>query len=212
MDTAIYARVSTTDQNCDLQLSELREYAKRRGWRIVGEYVDTGWSGAKASRPQLDKLMADAARRKFAVILAWKIDRFSRSTQHFYEQLGRLTSWGVRFIAVTQGIDTDQNNPMSRFMLHILSAVAEFERDIIIERVTAGVRSYRAAYGAGRVGKHRHSKSGKDLPHGRPRAVFDRVRAAEMRGKGTSIRDIARAMNVGIGTVHRLLAAGVPKS
>ena len=99
MRVAIYARVSTTDQNCDMQLRELREYIKRRGWVNAGEYVDTGWSGGKASRPQLDRLMRDAAQHKCDCVLCWKLDRFTRSMTHLVEQLGRLRSAGVRFIA-----------------------------------------------------------------------------------------------------------------
>src|SRR5262245_61222811 len=99
MKVAIYARVSTTDQNCELQLGELREYCGRRGWEIACEYIDTGWSGAKAQRPQLLKLMKDAAAHQFGCVLVWKLDRFSRSMVHLNEQLGLLRSAGVRFIA-----------------------------------------------------------------------------------------------------------------
>ena len=126
MKTVIYARVSTTDQNCEMQVGELREYVSRRGWESAGEYVDTGISGSKASRPALDKLMAGAARRAFDCVLVYKIDRFGRSVLHLSQQLAALTSYGVRFIAVSQGIDTDASNPSSRLMLTILAGVAEF--------------------------------------------------------------------------------------
>jgi len=115
IQTAIYARVSTLDQTCESQLRELRDYVARRGWTIIGEYVDTGWSGAKASRPQLDKLMADASQRRFDCICVYKIDRFGRSVLHLNQQLATLTSYGVRFIAVSQGLDTDKASPTSRF-------------------------------------------------------------------------------------------------
>src|SRR5690242_2382113 len=92
---AVYARVSTTDQNCDLQLRELREYIARRGWESAGEYVDTGVSGTKASRPALDRLMTAAARRDFDAVLVYKIDRFGRSVLHLSQQLAALTSYGV---------------------------------------------------------------------------------------------------------------------
>jgi putative DNA-invertase from lambdoid prophage Rac len=208
MKVAIYARVSTTDQNCELQLTELREYVKRRGWEIAGEYVDTGWSGAKAQRPQLLKLMKDATAHKVDCVLVWKLDRFSRSMMHLNEQLAALNSAGVRFIAVTQSIDTDQSNPTSRLLLHILGAVAEFERELIKERVNSGVQTYRKAYAAGRIGAGgRCSRSGKNRAHGRPKAVFDRQRAADMVRGGMGMRAVAKALGVGLATVSRELKA-----
>src|SRR5437660_523456 len=162
MKAAIYARVSTSDQNCGMQLRELREYAHRRGWEVAGEYVDTGWSGAKASRPQLDRLMQDASRRGFDAVLVYKLDRFGRSVRNCLDGIEALRSHGVRFLAVSQNIDTDESNPTSRLMLHILAAVAEFERELIRERVSAGMRSAKA----------RGTRSGKAM--GRPRRIFDR--------------------------------------
>jgi DNA invertase Pin-like site-specific DNA recombinase len=104
---------------------ELREYVARRGWQIAGEYVDNGFSGSKASRPALDQLMADATLRKFDVIVVWKLDRFGRSVLNLSQHLATLTGYGTRFIAVTQGLDTDQSNSTSRLMLHILASVAD---------------------------------------------------------------------------------------
>ena len=108
-------------KTCDLQLSELRAYAMRHGWEIAGEYVDTGWSGAKASRPEFDRLMADAAARMFDIVLCWKLDRFGRSLLNCKNALQQLQGHGVRFIATSQGIDTDESNPAARFLLHISS-------------------------------------------------------------------------------------------
>ena len=108
MNAAIYARVSTTDQNCELQLRELRDYAGRRGWMVTGEYVDTGWSGARASRPQLDRLMHEAGRRQFDVVLVTKLDRFGRSVRNCLDGIERLRMHGVRFLAASQNIDTDE--------------------------------------------------------------------------------------------------------
>jgi putative DNA-invertase from lambdoid prophage Rac len=153
---AIYARVSTQDQNCEMQVRELREYAARRGWDVHAEYVDTGWSGAKASRPQLDRLTRDAALRRFDAVLVWKLDRFGRSVRHCLDGIEALRAHGVRFLAVSQSIDTDESNPTARLLLHILASVAEFERELIRERVRAGIRS----------AKHK----GKTL--GRKRVVF----------------------------------------
>src|SRR5512133_63115 len=127
-----------------MQLRELREYAAARKWSVYAEYVDTGWSGAKASRPELNRLMADARKRRFDCVCVWKLDRWGRSVQHSITSIQELNSLGVRFIAVTQNLDTDASNPMARFMLTIMAAFAELEREIIRERVTAGVRAARA--------------------------------------------------------------------
>src|SRR3712207_1518300 len=113
MRCALYARVSTTDQTCAMQLRELRQYISRRDWKNGGEYVDTGFSGAKASRPALDRLMADAAQRKFDCVVVYKIDRFGRSVLHLNQQMAALTGCGVRFIASSQSLDTDEKNPTS---------------------------------------------------------------------------------------------------
>ena len=188
--TAIYARVSTNDQTCEMQLRELREYCQHRGWRVVDEYVDTGWNGSKASRPELDRLMADARQRRIDCIVVWKLDRWGRSLIHSLQSVQELASLGVRFIAITQNIDTDETNPMSRFLLHIFGAFAEFEREMIRERVRAGVRNAK--------------RKGKQL--GRRRVVFDRSRACEMHKGGASVRQIATALNVGVGTIHRLVS------
>ena len=207
MKVALYARVSTTDQNCELQLHDLREYCQRRGWLIAEEFIDTGFSGTKASRPALDRVMRAAAQHQVDAILVWKIDRFSRSVLHLNQQLADLTSAGVRFIAITQSIDTDEKNPTTRLLLQILGAVAEFEREIIKERTAAGQLAYRSAFQKGLVGKVRHSRSGKNLPIGNQPAVFDRDRARALRKKGYSIRAIAAKCAVGVATIHRLFSA-----
>ena len=186
----IYARVSTTDQNCEMQVRELREYATRRGWQISAEYLDTGWSGTKASRPELDRLMRDASLRRFDAVLVWKLDRFGRSVRNCLDGIESLRSHGVRFLAVSQSIDTDESNPTSRLLLHILASVAEFEREMIRERVSAGVRN------AKRNGKHL----------GRKRVVFNLDKARQMHLAGASVREIATALQVGRGTIQRLLA------
>ena len=205
MRAAIYARVSTTDQKCEMQLAELREYVSRRGWERAGEYVDTGWSGASVNRPEFNRLMRDAARRKFDVVLCWKLDRFGRSLVHCSNALQELKTHGVRFIATSQNIDTDESNPAARFLLHVIMAAAEFERELIRERSMAGQKRYRALYEAGKVGKEVHSKSGKDLPVGRPKRIFARQEVLELRGRGLSYRQIARQMEIGEGTVRRVL-------
>lgn len=205
MKCAIYARVSTTDQNCELQLAELRDYCSRRGWEIAGEYIDAGVSGAKRSRPELDRLMKDAQKHLVECIIVWKLDRFGRSVLHLNEAINSLRSWGVRFICVTQNIDTDQANPTSNLLLQILAAIAEFEREMIRERVNAGLKSYRDAYAAGKVGKKRCSRSGKNLAPHRPRRIFDRTKALDLRAAGKSLREISKQLGVGLGTIARLV-------
>lgn len=145
-----------------------------------GEYVDTGWSGAKASRPELDRLLDDARSRKFDVVCVWKLDRWGRSVQHCLASIQELSDLGVRWIAVTQNLDTDASNPMSRLLLTIMAAIAEFEREMTRDRVTAGLRNAVA--------------NGKRL--GRPPAVFDRQKVRELRAKGLSIRQIAEVTGV----------------
>jgi putative DNA-invertase from lambdoid prophage Rac len=206
MRCAIYARVSTTDQNCDMQLREIREYCDRRGWSVAGEYVDTGVSGSKRSRPELDRMMKDAQQHRVDCVIVWKLDRFGRSVLHLNEALGSLRSWGVRFICITQSIDTDQSNPTSNLLLNMLAAIAEFEREMIRERVNAGLKSYRDAYAAGQIGKKRCSRSGKNLPVGRQRRIFSREKAHELREQGKSIREIARLLGIGKGTAARVFA------
>src|SRR5215831_7336502 len=119
LKVAIYARVSTLDQDCTLQLSELHTYCKGRGWSVAGDYVDKGVSGAKASRPALDKLKAAARKRAFECVLVWKIDRWGRSLIDCINGVRELASLGIRFIAVTQNIDTDESNPGARLMMNM---------------------------------------------------------------------------------------------
>jgi putative DNA-invertase from lambdoid prophage Rac len=168
-----------------MQLRELREYAGRRGWEIADEYVDTGWSGAKASRPELDRLMQDAGRRQFDVVLVYKLDRFGRSVLHLNQQLATLTSHGIRFISTSQALDTDQSNPTSRLLLQILASVAEFEREIIRERTLSGIRAAKA--------------NGKRL--GRPKRVFRRDQVVRLRDeRRLSWRAIAKDLGVPVTT------------
>lgn len=179
--TAIYCRVSTTDQNCEMQLRELREYVSRRDWKIAGEYIDTGFSGSKASRPALDRLMKDASQRKFDCLCVYKLDRYGRSVLNLNQQLAALTSYGVRFIATTQSLDTDEKNPTSRLLLQILASVAEFEREMIRERTLSGIRAAQAA------GKH----------VGRPKRIFRRDEVVRFRDEeGLSWRAIGQKLGI----------------
>jgi DNA invertase Pin-like site-specific DNA recombinase len=193
-----------------MQRRELRAYAQARAWQIVTEFKDEGWSGARADRPAFTQLMQDAATRKFDVVLCWKLDRFGRSLIDCLAAIQQLRSAGVRFIAITQGIDTDENNPAARFQLQVLAAAAEFERELIRERVLAGTMRYRQDYDAGKIGKERSSRSGKNLAIGRPKTVFDREQVSKLRSQGFTLRQIASTLGIGLGTVQRTLGS-VPK-
>ena len=186
MKVAIYTRTSTQDQDCGIQRRELAAEAQRRGWTITHEYTDAGVSGAQRSRPQLNELLAAAARKEFDCVLVWKIDRFGRSVLHFTENLRALDQAGVRFIATSQGIDTDQANPTARLLTHILAAVAEFERDLIRERTSAGMR---------------HAKAN-GVHLGRRHRVFDRERARDLRAAGRSWKEISEALGVPASTIR----------
>jgi DNA invertase Pin-like site-specific DNA recombinase len=122
MRVAIYARVSTLHgQNPEMQLSELREYASRREWTIVDSYVDKGVSGSKESRPELNRLMADAHRRRFDAVLVWKIDRFGRSLKHLVNAIADLAAYGVAFVSLRDSLDL--STPSGRLMFQIIGAV-----------------------------------------------------------------------------------------
>lgn len=205
MTAAIYARVSTVDQNCDMQLTELRAYAERMGWPAV-EYVEKVSGKAGSRRPELNRLMADARLRKFDVVLVWKLDRFGRSLRDLVENIQALDSAGVRFLAPSQNIDTDVKSPMGRLILHLLGAFAEFEHALMMERVHGGQTEYARAYAAGEVGKKRASRSGRNLAPHRPSIIFRRDEAVEMRLAGKSWRAIAEALDVDFSTVRRAVS------
>jgi DNA invertase Pin-like site-specific DNA recombinase len=137
MKVAIYARVSTMDQEPENQLIELRRYVEARGWTIAVEYVDRGVSGAKDRRPALDQMLADAKRRKLDVVVCWRLDRLGRNLKHLVTLLEDLQSLGVAFVSLGEGIDC--TTPAGKLQLHILAALAEFERERIRERVMAGL-------------------------------------------------------------------------
>src|ERR1700745_2529756 len=141
MRCAIYARVSTTDQQVDNQLLELRRYAEARGWELAKEYVDHGVSGAKDRRPAFDQLVTDAKRRKFDVLVCWRLDRLGRSLKHLITFLEDLQVLGVAFVSLAEGIDA--TTPAGKLQMHILGAIAEFERERIRERVLAGLERAR---------------------------------------------------------------------
>jgi DNA invertase Pin-like site-specific DNA recombinase len=138
---AIYARVSTSDQTCENQLLELRRYCEARGWQAT-EYVDSGISGAKDKRPALDGLLKDAKRRRLDVLVCWRLDRLGRNLRHLVTMLEDLNHVGVAFVSLGEGIDC--TTPAGKLQLHILAALAEFERTRIAERVRAGLARVRS--------------------------------------------------------------------
>lgn len=137
MRAAIYARVSTWEQEPENQLRELRTYTAARSWSVV-EYVDRGVSGAKDRRPALDQLVLDAKRRRFDVVVCWRLDRLGRNLRHLVGLIAELESLGVAFVSLNEGIDC--TTPAGKLQLHILAALAEFERERIRERVLAGLQ------------------------------------------------------------------------
>jgi DNA invertase Pin-like site-specific DNA recombinase len=184
-----YIRVSTLDQNPEMQVSELRQWSQRHGYPAPIEYVDEGISGTRASRPALNAMLADVRAGRIQMVITWKLDRLFRSLAHLVQTIQELNALHVRFVAITQGIDTDQNNPMATLLLHLLAAFGQFEREMIRERVTAGVRNAKR----------------KGVQLGRRRVVFDRSRAMEMHEAGTSIKNIATTLGVSVGTIHRAI-------
>lgn len=193
MRAAIYARVSTSNNGQDprVQTRELSEFCERRGWPLVPEYVDIGISGTKEKRPALDRLMADAYKRRFDVVVCWRFDRFARSVSHLLRALETFQTLGIEFVSLSEQMDT--STPTGKMVFTVLGAVAELERSLIIERVKAGLRNARA--------------KGKKL--GRPRKAVDTGRIAALRVQGLSLRAIASELGIGLATLHR---TSVPRS
>jgi DNA invertase Pin-like site-specific DNA recombinase len=192
MRVAIYARVSTAGNGQDpaMQTRELREYCERRGWAVAGEYVDIGISGTKERRPELDRLLAEAHRRRFDAVVVWRFDRFARSVSHLLRALETFRALGVEFVSLSEQVDT--STPTGKMVFTVLGAVAELERSLIVERVRAGLRNARAK------GKHL----------GRPRKVLDTNRIAALRAEGIGWKRIAAEMGVGVGTLYRVVLDG----
>jgi DNA invertase Pin-like site-specific DNA recombinase len=186
--TAIYARVSTGggNQNPEMQVRELRDYCKRRGWKIGHEYIDEGISGAKESRPQLNKLLADAHLRRFDVVICWRFDRFARSVSHLLRALETFKALGIEFVSLSEQVDT--STPAGKLVFTVLGAVAELERSLIAERVRAGLRNARA--------------KGKIL--GRPRKEIDLAEIKRLRSAGSSWRAVGAALGVSAATAFCL--------
>ena len=188
---ALYARVSTDKQTCENQLQELRTIAERMNYTIVAEFVDNGISGMKTrqNRPALDQLMKSATQRKFDMVMCWSIDRLGRSLQNLVEILNELQALKIDLFFLQQGMDT--STPSGRMIFSVFGAIGEFERDLIRERVIAGQK--RAVANGVKIG--------------RPSKMNDGLRSAIqlLREKGMGIKQIARELKVGIGTVYSVI-------
>jgi DNA invertase Pin-like site-specific DNA recombinase len=196
MKAAIYLRVSTSDQHCETQLCDLRQLASQRRWEVIDIYQDQGVSGVRARRPALDRLMSDAARHRFDLVAVWSCDRLARSVKHFLTVLDELARLNIEFVSFREQLDT--GGPLGRAVVTIVSAVAELERSLIIERVRAGMR--RARLEGRRIGRM-------PLQVDREALLRDRIR-------GMSLAELAKAYRISRTSVCRVLReakAPVPK-
>jgi DNA invertase Pin-like site-specific DNA recombinase len=188
---ALYLRVSTLDQHPETQLHDLRQMATQRGYQIVNKFTDR-ISGTKARRPGLDQLMAGARRGQFDLVLVWASDRIARSVKHFLDVLDEFNRLNIEFISFREQIDT--GGPLGRALVVIIGAIAELERNLIIERVRAGMRRARLE------GRH----------IGRKPLEVDRQSVLRDRAHGQSLREIARTYRVSTATVQRVLRSQPP--
>ena len=184
---AIYTRVSTLDQNTHSQLYDLQNLARQRGLDIVKEYTDHGISGARTRRPALDELLCDARRGEFDVLLVWACDRLARSVRHFLEVLDELSHLNIEFVSFREQLDTA--GPLGRAVVIIIGAIAELERNLIIERVRAGMR--------------RAKLEGRHI--GRRPLLVDRSAVLRERAQGRSLSQIASTFRISRATASRLI-------
>jgi DNA invertase Pin-like site-specific DNA recombinase len=184
---AIYLRVSTSDQTVENQRLAIEQYCQLQSWRVVKVFEDVGVSGAQDRRDGLDALKRDATKGRFDVVLVWKFDRLARSTQHLLEVLSLLRRYGVDFVSTTEAVDT--STPAGRMVLTFLGAIAEFEREIIRERVVCGLERAKA--------------NGTQL--GRPRAGFNVNEALRLKRDGLSWSQLSKRMPVSSATLRRTL-------
>lgn len=188
MKTAIYCRVSTHDQDVAMQLDCLREYCQARKIEIYQEFIDTGISGTKDSRPALNALMNSARKRKFDSVIVYRFDRFARSSRHLIAALEEFKSLGIDFISYQENIDT--SSPLGKAIFVIVGAMSELERNIIVERVKSGLK---AAQNRGQT-------------LGRPMVKFDSEEALRLKKAGLSLRAIANKLNVSKSTLAKYLS------
>ena len=193
---ALYARISTLNhgQDPEVQLRELREFCQRRGFAIAHEYVDKGISGSRERRPALDKLLADCRKRLVDAVVVYRYDRFARSLRQLVNALEEFRSLGIDFISIHEGVDT--STPNGRLVFGIFASIAEFERELIRDRVRSGLAAAKA--------------KGKRV--GRPRVAVDVRRIASLRRQGRSWAEITRETGISKGTAQRAQASSLPKT
>lgn len=190
---AIYARVSTSNgQNPEMQLEELRTYCKRRGWEIAGEYTDAGVCGAKEHRPALDRLLTACRKRLVDAVVVYRYDRFARSLRQLVNALEEFRALGIDFVSLHEGVDT--STPNGRLVFGIFASIAEFERELIRDRVRSGIA----------LAKSR----GKRL--GRARVIVDGSTIARLRQAGLSWAAICEETGLSKGTAQRAVPS-LPK-
>jgi site-specific DNA recombinase len=196
MKVAAYARVSTNNhhQDPEVQLRDIRAFCQYKGWEIVETYIDKGVSGTKANRPALNRLMEDAAGKKFDAVIVWKFDRFARNAKHMLHALEAFKANGVAFVSTTENIDT--STPMGKMVFTVMAAVAEMERSNTVERIHAGLRSARA----------KGHKPGVKRQHIDLAAVRERI------ANGESVRGIAKTLKVSTALLALRLKESAPKA
>jgi DNA invertase Pin-like site-specific DNA recombinase len=188
---ATYSRVSTTSQTADNQLLALRAFSAARGWTVL-EFTDQAQSGAKEKRPALDAMLAAVRARKVDVVACVKLDRLARSVHHLVAMVREFEALAVDLVVLDQAIDTSL--PAGRLLFHVLAAISEFERDLIRDRVMAGLKRARA--------------QGRRL--GRPKKVIDQARATRLLAAGFSLRHVARQLGVSPSTLSRAVEKTLP--
>ena len=195
MRIALYCRVSTSDkgQTCESQSLALREFCSARGWTIVQTYTDSGVSGSKERRPQLDALVKDAKRRKFDCVLVYKLDRFGRSTRHLLNSLAEFDSLGVAFVSLSDSWDT--STPSGKLLFTVIAAMAEFERGLLVERVNSGIK--RAQANGVHCGR----------PKGAGATVIDLAAVRARIASGESLRGVAKSLSVSPALLSKRLRA-----
>jgi DNA invertase Pin-like site-specific DNA recombinase len=189
MRTALYARVSTLNnrQDVSMQVREFEEFCASRKWAVADRYIDSGISGSNDSRPELNRLMTDAKRRKFDAVVVYRFDRFARSTRHLVNALAEFNALGIQFISMHEGIDT--STPNGRLVFGIFATIAEFERDLIRERVRSGIANRKA----------------KGLRTGRRPVKIDVDQLRRLRAQGKTVRQIAQSLGHSRSLVHKTL-------